>query len=661
MAAMISFLLFISFLFTVSCVEIEELTLKTSVIITPAEQICVPRHYLFLRGRIRYGHLYVELHRRRKIIGNTLGRYGTKAEPWASIGIRICSHSSKDRQGNCPLDSVIEIGREAARERQRAITAYKHMDQLLAQFEARWNANDLDYVIPDSTLSPTEVNKLTKWPAEKGPDQDSFNISLTTDTKPETDVFFPPADQQILATLDFLKDFQIQNADKDSAFIQLQQNVSSPAFIQQMGHVADQLELANKVLESLIRSTSDRLEKGLFPLYLFPLNTWLPAWFPDTRLEPIQNRSVINATVNISATAIQDDAGQDQLLPSTIRRRLTRYLLQLPTTTIRVHPNCDPITGLEVMSTHCVMDILTLLPKVSDIDTYTKQVFTAHPVPKFNPKDQIWQVVDVSNLPFVYQLDWTKQFFMALHPLKCFPTLPNWKCTVCTSERTLSYITDPCVMAILNHQVTDTTCPVQDTTNVDSIQFVHQANESSISDTPTNGSMLTDLILTSRRSPAIVQQCDTAETRFSLPAAARVRAQVSCSLKIENGPNVSLIIPNFRLRHDWHQQSSTDRSPGQMLNKFTDDALGIIRHHFQEFSFIYILSILGLIILVLIVKAICLIYGRCHVEASVSHSTDSLTRKRRPRLSVTFAPGDVASPLQASPLIPVRYGNASVL
>jgi hypothetical protein len=501
------------------------------------------------------------------------------------------------------------------RKRQRAITAYKHLDLLLAQFKTCWNVNDYNYVLPDSSISATEVANITKWPADKGPDQDSFKITLTDD-KAEADVFFPPADPLLLHNLNFLKDFEVENEGKETAHLQLNTNVSSSAFVQQLGHLADQLELANSVIDSLIHTTSDRLERGLFPMLIFPINNWLPAWFPDplptvpTVATATTKQGMSTSTVSTSTKAVTPAATHpDELPPSTIRRRLTRYLLQLPTTTIKVHANCDPVTGLESMTDHCVLNILTLMPKNTDIDIYTQQVFTPHPVPKYKPADTTWQIVDVSNLPTVYQLTWTKQYFMTLHPLKCFPAVPNWKCTVCTSERTLIYITDPCVMSILDMHITDTTCAVVDTTHVDSMQLIHRADATSISDSTTiNDTLLTDVILTSNQSPTLVEVCEKTETRTELPPAVIIRATAVCPLHIENGPNVSMITPNFKIQREW--SPSTERPSIRFIDRFSNDAMGRMRQHFQDFRFIYVLALIGLILIVAILKFTCFVHDK---------------------------------------------------
>jgi hypothetical protein len=113
-----------------------------------------------------------------------------------------------------------------------------------------------------------------------------------------------------------------------------------------------------------------------------------------------------------------------------------------------------------------------------------------------------------------------------------------------------------------------------------------------------------------------------------------------------------MITPNSKIQREW---SPTEKPTIRFIDCFSNDAMGRMRRHFQDFGFIYVLALIGLILIVALLKFTCVVHDKSHVQATISHLTDSLTRRQRPRLSVTFAPADVMSPIQA----PVSYQSSA--
>lgn len=636
--------------------QIKELVLANSVITSEDINVCLPQHYRFIRTRINYGQIFKDVHTKIGIATNTVGSYGTNYPPYVNMAVRRCTPRQREGSSYCPLTAVITIGVDAARQRQRVITQWRSLDGILAEWISRWNTQEQVFHYPDPAVPIKEVNQQQKW--VKGAEFDSFSIT-NADNVVNANVYFPRANPEIAKSLDFLEGFELEADPLGGQKIKMPIEISTPEFTNLLAHLADRMTLTSHTIQALKDEAEKKMEKGLFPSYLFPPE-FLRLWTPKNESTPPGQYSK-----NID--------------------RDIRMIQLLPLTTIRKHEHCDPGAGFATVAEHCYLDTLTFLPVQDQLIEYTRLKLTSHPVPKSSRHpEQAWHMVNTHELPEIYQQKIGKeiQYYTTSKPLQCFTKPIAMRRLYCVGVHDIHPLHDQCIQSILNETITDVTCEVGDTERHDTMQYVNDPTHMYELTKETN--IPIDIVLTNDEETSIITRCanNKVESITIVPHAARIQAPATCEVKILNGPNITIIQPNSYV--PFVQQVPVTR-PNYSLREFFDRETLILRNgiqrHFHEYGYIYVLSVTSVVVIALIVLGIYLMYVKCKASTitaqlefnalpdlpvrTASWAREGFNRARQsaapqPHLSVTFTPRREERVIDETRLPAIIYPISSV-
>jgi hypothetical protein len=606
---------------------ITELVLANSVIVSDDITINIPQDYRYIRTKINFGTWYYRLHEGISKVTNTMGQYGTKHEPYINLGLRKCTTAKRGGHPYCPITAVKELSLETARIRQQIIAIWRTIDGLLAQFITRWNSYDTTFSAIDPNIPPQVLAENAQWIFDKDSDIDSTGIIPNTNES-NAKYYYPSVLNDIESNLQFWKYFAETTDEMGNKIFVLPENEE-----QLKGNLtvlADVLESTKQTLLIIHEDTVTHLEKGLFPTVLFGLD-FISAWLPKT-------------------------SGQENKEYSDNIQRIIRVITQLPMTTVRRKAACDPGYGYDKVITDCVLETLTLVPVLENMKRLIQQKLTPHPIPEANTKpDGTWKIVSVIHLPNFYKHLETnngklkENYYTTTQPLHCFPRPATMQSRYCTSEHALQQLVDPCIIAILAQNITSQVCPIDETEQSDSLQYLTDHDNIIDIDNRIELTQPHDLVVTNNDIMSLMTTCknNNSETITPLPLASRVHVPIICSMKLLNAPDVLMIQPDTKL--PFVKQSDNPnyiKTLHDLIHKGSEVFLNDLQRHFHDHGFIYIIVMSSVLLAIPPSIIIICIIKKCHNNnrESREHTPQIIRRDiirrstSRPPLSVSYRP-----------------------
>ena len=602
---------------------ITELVLANSVIVSDDIPIKIPQDYRYLRTKLNFGTWYYQLHQGISKVTDTMGQFGTKHEPYINLGLRRCA--SNHKVGSyCPLSAVKELPLDAARIRQQIITAWKTLDGLLAQFITRWNSYDTTFTSPDPNIPPQILADNSDWPWIHS-EKDSTAVK-TEENEPNAKKFFPIVLPEIQSDLQFWQYFtETTNAIGDKIFVlpeneeQLKANLTI---------LLDVLETTKQTLLLIHDDTITHLEKGFFPTTLFGTNflySWLPKKSSQSELEYAQDIS-----------------------------RIIRIITQLPMTTVRRKAECDPGYGYNSITTDWVLETLTLVPVLENMTQLIQQKLTPHPFPINNQEPTgTWKIVSVIHLPNFYKQMITEggilkeKYYTTNQPLHCFSRPATMRSRYCTSEHALQLLVDQCIVSILAQNITEQSCPVEETKQTDSLQYLTKHDDVIDIDNDSELVQPQNLIVTNNDLVSLMTTCknNNSETIIPLPLASRIHVPVICSLKLLNAPDVLMIQPDTDVKFVGHESNPNYiKTLHDLIRRGSEIFSNDLQKHFHDHGFIYIIVMSSVLLAIPPSLILICVIKRCKDNHEEREQTPPLTHEifrrsvSRPPLTVSYRP-----------------------
>jgi hypothetical protein len=533
-------------------IKITPLTLANSVIHVEGVTKCVPASYHFVRARIRFGELFRKMHNDLNVVKATMGHYGAQGDPYAFRKYRECDAVHKS-SGYCSLASVINMtGHPAGKSRYQIIAMHTSLDTKLANLMSLWNTFPKSFQSPLHLFTNHDLEAHEHWPWG---DQDSRTISHS---QWDHHTFYPKVGDEVIKNLAFLTDLTLkerQDRDKTKEVV-LPENITEPVFEMTLLQLAEQMQTAEDQLEAILSMTRHQLEKGYFPITLFPYEDWILTWY------------------GIGNTTLVAEVDEEKV------RMAKQFISLLPLTTVKRKVGCDSYNKLDTVMEDCILDIITIVPGVKTMKEFAKIEFTAHPVPKnaMDPETK-WRKIVLPQGIEVYRSNET--YFSLDHQLQCFSSIPNEACQLCSTSHAFEKLTDRCLLQVIKDSVTEPPCTALEVEEHESMQRIR--DHARRTDNGTTGTH--DLIITNNKPTMIIEACPDKESSYELPLAVRVQIGAKCTFKMINAPILHSLIPglNYTTITDFNLTI-----PPKIVEKIkeTKDQL---REHFEDHSHIYVI------------------------------------------------------------------------
>jgi hypothetical protein len=338
--------------------------------------------------------------------------------------------------------------------------------------------------------------------------------------------------------------------------LQLPTNITDPIFETRLMQLADQMQTAEDQLEAILSMTRHQLEKGYFPITLFPYESWILEWY------------------GIRDAASVSEEEEDKV------RMAKQFISQLPLTTVKRKTGCDSYNRLSTVVQDCILDMLTIVPNVRNLKEFVKIEFTPHPVPvNSNNKNTKWRKIRLPAGIDVYQNNGS--YYSLDHQLQCFSSIPNENCQLCSSSHAFEKITDKCLIQVLQDAATTPPCESNFVDEHESMQHIRDR-------APRSGNQSTvvhDLVITNNKPTMIIEACPAKESSYELPLAVRVQIGASCTFKLINAPALHTLIPG--LNYSTIKDFNFTGLP-RIVDMVTTNAENI-KEHFDVNAHIYII------------------------------------------------------------------------
>jgi hypothetical protein len=599
--------------------------LANSVIVSDDVPIKIPKDYRYIRAKLNFGIWYYQLHQNIAKVTNTMGQYGTKHEPYINLGLRRCAKSHKSGS-YCPLNTVKELPLDTARVRQQIITVWKTLDGLLAQFITRWNSYDTTFTSPDPNIPPQILADNSDWLfPEVHPDKDSTAI-VSEDNEPYAKKFFPTVLSEIQSNLQFWQYFsETTNTLGDKVFAlpedeeQLKANLTI---------LLDLLETTKQTLLQIHDDTVSHLEKGFFPTILFGTD-FLYSWLPR------------------KTSQSESEYAQDIY-------RIIRIITQLPMTTVRRKAECDPGFGYDTITNDCILETLTLVPVLENMTQLIQQKLIPLPFP-VNTQEPTgtWKVVSVIHLPNFYKQMVTEngkqkeKYYTTNQPLHCFSRPATMRSRYCTSEHALQLLVNQCIISIIAQNITEQSCPIEETKQTDSLQYITEHDDVIDIDHDSELVQPQNLIVTNNDLVSLMTTCknNNSETITPLPLAARIHVPAICSMKLLNAPDVLMIQPDTDVTFVSHQSTPNYiKTLHDLIRRGSEIFSNDLQKHFHDHGFIYIIVLTSVLLAIPPSIILICIIKRCRNNREERDQTPQPPRElfrrsvSRPPLTVSYRP-----------------------
>jgi hypothetical protein len=573
--AQIIFVACLATMLLVNGLQITRYSFEDSVMLGTEKHICIPRQYYYLRGRLNFGELFVQLATRLRKIKEEMGLYGSSREPNKYKEFRVCLQQVKDSSGYCPLNSVIALTGELAKTRHQILHEVQQIGHFLLLILGAWSIFPTNFKSPDPGLSANDLETNAQWNDEA---TDSRFV-VPKETNPIPKVYFPTLSSTVSSVANLLPEmfndqgvFTLTKAsdDNDEAL-----KISMELVLMALQDVSD-------ALASLYESTRN-MDMGTFPEQMFPINNWLYHWF---------NIPLVNAS--------NSQVEEFNFLANIVRH--------LPMTTVKKHANCNPVHSVDNMKQECVLDIITLIPDPHSLINYQEKSMTAHPVQrKDNPHK--WLRVKIPKESHLFYDRSNKQYLTSQKPLQCFKEVPALFCSLCFSNNALEKVmNNTCLEGIISKNISSPPCETKETT-ADSFQV--EPKEIVITEAPQEGGFpmasttekLTKEIVISNDNPSVlIEKCPNKETSYELPPTARIGLSDNCNFTFVNPPSVteldperdysSVMLPtsvqNFATKKSFEPNEPEHEEIPSDETTFQRD-IRLLKLHFKDYGYVYIL------------------------------------------------------------------------
>jgi hypothetical protein len=574
--------------FVTSTLQITPFTLADSVVLTTETKgICIPRHYYFLRGRYRYGATIKHLTGMIDIILIEMGKYGSAFESTEMQAKRICTTAAKGAHKYCPLGSVTPLTGEAKTLRHMILTDLDKIEYELGRILNVWNTFPSQYKSPDPAYTPEMIDNITRWTPTQLDSQNMPPVAIPDSPKPPPTVYYPHINDRIVTALNLVPEM-FNNSSKRLQLprddTKLNDINNDHQYIAAMVTLSYAVEQAFNMLQK-IQHTSLDLMRGQFPDDLFPIGTWVYNWFNI----PVDNLSdKEKATVEYISHTVKG-------LPLTMARKI----------------DCDPAYLPRQLNEDCVLDVVTMIPDYETMLRYEERKMTPHPVKDKNGR---WmKVIIPSEVVLFYDSEIRKEHLMTTRrSLNCFSDPHSSPCRTCTSDTALKPVANECILAILNHNITNEVCEVEESA-ADSFQRVPKITI--VTPTPpldpriptTTEKLTAELVVSNDKPSAIIEKCSNGEHSYQLPSSAKVAISEKCQISFVNPPNIVDLVPGQEFPHIPIPTVNTMPHPDETA---MEHGFKVLKVHFQDYGYVYILVTTSSVGFFLAVTVTCAIIRR---------------------------------------------------
>ena len=559
-------------LITTNGLQITRYSFKDSVMLGTEKRICIPRQYFYLRGRLRFGELFIQMATRLKEIQTEMGQYGSSREPNKYKENRICLANARDSSGYCPLTSVIALTGELAKTRHEILHELAQIEHYLLLNMGAWSLFPSNFKSPDPGLSSEDLEKSAPWNDEA--------IDSRTITPPEVQpiprVYFPQLSQTLAGIANILP--EMFNA--EGKFTMAKNDSDNDETLKtSMNLILLALRDVSEALASLYESTRD-MDMGVFPEQMFPINNWMHHWFsiPSTNTSEAQEE-IYN------------------FLANTVRH--------LPITAVKKHKNCNPVHSVENLKQECVLDVIALIPDPHTLINYEEKSLTAHPVQR-KENSQKWIRVKIPKDVHLFYDKANKQYLTSQKPLQCFQEVPALFCTLCMSNNALEkVINNTCLEGIISKNISSPPCDIKETT-ADSFQvepkeviITEDPSEANQHMTSTTERLTKEIVISNDNPSVIVEKCPNKETSYELPPTARIGLSDRCNVSFVNPPSVTELVPereysSMVLPDIQTLATKKSFSPDDLETEPEDETtfqrdIRLLKLHFRNYGYVYIM------------------------------------------------------------------------
>ena len=560
-------------------VQVEELTFSNSVLTKTKHWICIPREYRFARMRINYGSIFRNLHNEINVIEKTMGRFGSRVEPYLYAYKRICRQADKNHEGICPLTTVISLTGSLATLRHGVLTKTRILDANLAYLMSVWNHLPTKYGSLTGYATTIDPETVAEWP------------TLIIDSRTEgfqqitnvPNTVFPTFTKEVNDELNvLLENLTLTEEDTEletPAGTELTSATAPGALVLQelLGKLNTRLELVTSAIGRL-NEAGKQMDQGFFPQTLFPLDTWLPRLFPTSS----------------SLSTVQ----LNQL--NTMAQFITSY----PLTNTRRGMQCSPLTGLNTITNHCYIDIITFIPFVPTIRRLAEIKLESVPIQQNNK----WLRIRVPEGYLFRDAQNAKEtkYYFNREELNCIRNMLHLDCALCSSQVSLNEVTPegmPCIHAITRQKVNNKICAfdVMSHPPADALQITK--------DTSTEREMVAvnnnpSSLLTTCPTEINNTESETTQSIVNVPTSALIKYKPHCNIRFLDGPEVLSMAPNQAINVIQSTTPKETKEPIVAVVQFGNHTEGRIRLHFHNYGYIYILTTGSGIVLILTISTL---------------------------------------------------------
>lgn len=555
----------------VNGLQITRYSFEDSVMLGTEKNICIPRQYFYLRGRLNFGELFIQLATRLKAIEGEMGKYGSSREPNKYKENRVCVATARDANGHCALTSVIALTGELAKTRHQILHEITQIGHYMLLNMGAWSLFPSNFKSPDPGLSSEDLENSAPW----SPDVPDSRTVTPPEVQPIPRVYFPQLSQTLIGIANILPEM----FDEENNFnLSKQSDDSDETLKTSMNLVVLALQDVSEALASLYESTRD-MDMGEFPEQMYPINTWMHHWFSIP-------------TVNI--TESQEETYN--FLANTVRH--------LPITAVKKHKNCNPVHSIENLKHECVLDIIALIPDPQTLINYQEKSLTAHPVQR-KENSRKWIRVKIPKETHLFYDRSSKQYLTSQKKLQCFKEVPALYCSLCMSNNALEKVmNNTCLEGIISKNISSPPCEIKETT-ADSFQvepkeviITENPNEANHQMASTTERLTKEIVISNDNPSVIVEKCPNKETSYELPPTARIGLSDKCNVSFVNPPSVtelvpereysSMVIPDVQTLAT--RKSFHDESEEEVENETTFQRdIRLLKLHFKNYGYVYIL------------------------------------------------------------------------